>query len=65
MEGAGHERPRLLVSKEGLEGGWGPEEGDALPFYLNMSPPPSPTGEGWQWKLPTHPSSSKTMERIR
>lgn len=41
------------------------EEGDALPFYLNMSPPPNPTGEGWQWKLPTHPSSSKTMERIR
>ena len=38
---------RLLVSKEGLEGGWGPEEGDALLFCLN------PTREGWWWKLPT------------
>ena len=45
--------PRLLVSKEGLEGGWGPEEGDALPFCLNTSPPPNPTREGRWWKLPT------------
>ena len=48
--------PRLLVSKEGLEGGWGPEEGDALPFYLNMSPPaPQPHWRGMAVEV-THPS---------